>query len=163
MIMGWMLCRQVRVIWRTARKRRGALDQEGGRRNATTFIRMDSPIGTWGFWGSAYDKPTNSALQYAWLVTSGKSTALDGNLDTRRVVINYFTQVTPNKFTMTSPVVNTQTVTIATPPGIVTSAFYHPAVMKKRSGMGVVLQDENIVRGAFRGTDASGSFQLESN
>ncbi|MDW8308334.1 MAG: hypothetical protein RMK20_03065, partial [Verrucomicrobiales bacterium] len=64
-----------------------------------------------------------------------------------------------------APNINTQTMAIALVTGGVKGKFYHPGDSGNpiRVPLGVVLQDENIARGVFKGTNSTGSFLLQSD
>ena len=83
----------------------------------------------------------------------------EGNLDPGGFT-NTFSQNNTNMFYIIPPNLNTQAMTISG--GVITAKFYHQNALKRATATGVVLQDENVVRGVFLGTNGSGSFLLES-
>jgi hypothetical protein len=109
-------------------------------------------------WGSAYVPPPNKAVDRALDISAGYTSQTDGNLDSGGFV-NAFTQPTANKFTITPPNVNVQSTSMSTPKGTFSTTFFNTNVSatKKVTGYGVVLQDDNVGRGVFLGTNASGA------
>jgi hypothetical protein len=164
MIMGWLKFENNGV-----RELVDSLPPEGGvhwikKQVASTNQFYPDGFTNWNLtvWGSAYDAPANAATDPALNIITGYATFVDGNLDPGGFA-NAFSQEIANKFVITPPNVNTQAISISTPKGTLSTTFYDPNALKKVTGYGVVLQDENIVRGVFLGTDASGAFLLESD
>jgi hypothetical protein len=161
MVMGWM-----KFTNSPARELLDSVGPQGGVhwiRKYAYGTNQFYPLGftNWNLtvWGSAYVAPANPLINPALNINPGYVTNLDGNLDPGGFA-NAFSQAVANKIVITPPNVNTQGITMSTTKGTFTTIFFNPNALKKVSGSGVVLQDENIARGVFVGTNASGSVTL---
>jgi hypothetical protein len=113
-------------------------------------------------WGSPYVKPANTATDRALNLMSGSVEHADGDVDLGGFT-NLFTQAVANKIVLTPPIASAEGITISTTKGQFSSSFYNTnvSVTKKTSASGVILQDENIARGVFSGSSASGSMLIK--
>ncbi len=95
-------------------------------------------------------------------ITNGTVACQDGNLTSP--FTNTFFLKAHNSFLFDLPNVNSEKLRLNAKSGLIGGSFMRPENAKKRTIIkGVVLQDQNIGRGFFLGTNQSGSVRLEGN
>ncbi len=105
---------------------------------------------------SPYFSPSK-AYPLAIDLAEGVATWSGGNLP--QTIVKPFTMSANNHIEVTDAKAATMAINPLT--GIIQGVLWHPGLNKPIPFAGVVLQDENIVRGFFFGTNQSGSFSLE--
>ena len=107
--------------------------------------------------GSAYTPPAKGSR--ALTLTDAVIVARDGNLGAP--FTNYAVLGLNNKFTFNVPNVNTQVFMLKPGTGQMIGHFHDPEDGTETLTYGAVLQDENVARGFFLGTNQSGSVRLK--
>ena len=110
--------------------------------------------------GAGYHKPPDGTNSLH-IVGPAAIEVSDGNLATNftnRAIINL-----DNQFDFLVPNVNTQKLAVVAKTGQLKGSFYHPSntnTAKATSIWGAILQDQNVARGYFTGTNQTGSVRV---